>query len=873
MENLQTFLQYFWNPLFQMLKDIKDVKWVDIWKCISLEDALEINSSSPFSVNFTPNWNFWSVNTIWKPTTRKASDVGTVWIINALFIDIDLKGLHWETMESLYSLITKTIYTYKVTPTFIVQSWGGYHLYWIIDQSIRAGLTLETVRPITEYFQRIFPWADKSCKFTVDRLMRLPTSNHRKTWEPILVDVIQYNEDAIINKEAIDKALMFLAREEEMGRVEAKARTLHWLVEFDKCKDIPMPKVFEALPTRKYMWFNYSFCLEWEEIAAIINWVKVKTDWYKYNKVWNFVNCFSFSEHPLEERPRWWPYSFVYYYFDKSAFDTNKFFTEKFWIRFLAKDEKWDEYVVQEFEKDDYKIEITNKKTTMSYQISLASGKKRTTCKELFKVPIEVIWKWKTKYKFDFSELDSDQFAYIFNICWKQTLVHRIPTKKKFNEYYSSTLFYYWEDDHLWYLFEAIDKSTSVQEMEIIMKNWIYDWYTLLWWEKIVVKKDTNACIIPNLPFRLKIWDQVSVKEALDDFIKIYKPEIAVPAFLQTLALAGMNLRNLDTIYPWLLLTWMSWHWKTQMCHLLKWLIWYETKAREYSLPHITPQPLSQYATDYSILFLEELTKEVNPKTEETLRNIINRNKGWRWIANWNLFYNFCSWLFVTWERTFKDFSLNNRFVILTIDKQFWQPNWKDHFNKVASSVCTEEVYWIYYKVKDTINKTYKDINKELSSETDNKRAIDVRSFIFVVNRIFDLWISQKDLKSYMNINLKRTWLLWNNDTNESMELLSILNRWVFRREFIYMITDFWWNVQHSFQPADDSAFQKSISTLNFLSLKINEKCWSDVMSVNNYWILFNIKASSPEIDVIVKILDTVHRANYKNVYTSTQSF
>ena len=59
----------------------------------------------------------------------------------------------------------------------------------------------------------------------------------------------------------------------------------------------------------------------------------------------------------------------------------------------------------------------------------------------------------------------------------------------------------------------------------------------------------------------------------------------------------------------------------------------------------------------------------VSEKTEEALRNIINRDKGARGIGVDNAYYNFRSPLFLTGERTLKDESLNNRFVVLVMSE------------------------------------------------------------------------------------------------------------------------------------------------------------------------------------------------------------
>jgi hypothetical protein len=82
---------------------------------------------------------------------------------------------------------------------------------------------------------------------------------------------------------------------------------------------------------------------------------------------------------------------------------------------------------------------------------------------------------------------------------------------------------------------------------------------------------------------------------------------------------------------------------------------------------------LKQAASDYSVLFLEELTQKVSPYTEELVRNVVNRDIAARGSLDKNIEFNLRAPVFCVGERSFKDESLNNRFVICVTSRKQWR--------------------------------------------------------------------------------------------------------------------------------------------------------------------------------------------------------
>ena len=246
--------------------------------------------------------------------------------------------------------------------------------------------------------------------------------------------------------------------------------------------------------------------------------------------------------------------------------------------------------------------------------------------------------------------------------------------------------------------------------------------------------------------------------------LKSFDERFVYLPILQTSAMMLMNVWQ-DTIqipiYPALMLTGNTGRWKSTLVNILKSYWWYFGKSRELSVGwrNASPQPVRQAATDWSILFLEEVTWVINPATEATVRAIINRDNASTWVSAWkNITYNFKSPILALWQRTFSEDSINNRFLIMDMDQQkkIWT---QEEVNEPLSFSCTEYVYKKAYENLHLIKSLYEKFSETLIKEELIHRAKDAVVFIFIMNEILDMRIPFPRLLEHVKRHLKNVWL------------------------------------------------------------------------------------------------------------------
>ena len=275
-------------------------------------------------------------------------------------------------------------------------------------------------------------------------------------------------------------------------------------------------------------------------------------------------------------------------------------------------------------------------------------------------------------------------------------------------------------------------------------------------------------------------------------------------------------------------------------------MLGYAPNARVMSLPWITPQPLKQAASDYSVLFLEELTQKVWEGTEELLRNIVNRDLASRGMLDGNVDFPLRSPLFVVGERTFKDESLNNRFCSIISSRKHWKKDSKEKLAHLEKITAYEEIYSKFNEYSDWISEMAKDYSLELVKQGFDSRNADTYAFMFVSNNIFELWIDEEELFNICKKMLQKVGLVDSPEEDHRTALKSLITRICVSRQAGILIKDIKVNwvphLQYSVTFYSEDIYQKYRGLLNTSIMEINEELWERVWRANSTAMTFTVK-------------------------------
>jgi hypothetical protein len=549
------FLKDFWAPLIQTIKpDDVEYKSKFDFSVYSMSDVLvQLNKTTPHWLFFTPNGNYWDLQEVWKKIVRNEGSHWQEPYMNALVIDVDIKW-HFKSKDECLAHIADVRSRFYMKPTRVVESWWWYHMYWIIDPAERKLCMWLDMFRVSRFMTTLFIWWDMNCQATskVSWLMRLPWSLHHKSKTPFEVKIIEYNPESKYKASDIEMSLKYLDSIESNNKPLKEFQTMSWMSKFTKVNDIPFSDIFIKLEKYpKYMgWQSYIFKLASDNSIAIVSQDSevTETNWYKYWKEKNAVHCFSRDRHPINERPIGWVYAFLYHYFDKKHANIFKFLKNEFNIDAVEWNYTDWEWLEMKLEEDWYTIEFTNKRVSL---IRNTDVNKTIVRSDLLRMPMKIIGKSKSKVTQTMWESDVDQKIYLIEYDWNNDILYRFTTKKKFNEKYWHTLFYYWDDNDLWLLYEAIDKSEKVPFMETIALNWVYDECVVLWWKVIYWKTNAHIAVPQNMHYDLSNWEQTTIKEFIKKLCECYDENVAVPIVLQAVAMALMNKRDTKKLYAW----------------------------------------------------------------------------------------------------------------------------------------------------------------------------------------------------------------------------------------------------------------------------------------------------------------------------------
>lgn len=827
----EEFLSHFKHHFRRILPTKDTAKWnISNNTNKSFEEVLILNEQEPSHLYFIPNWNYALTNSIWSTVNLNIENVwrSECWVY-AYILDFNLVKFPGFTMDSLLNHIKSMLEERLIIPwRYIVRTKKWYHVYFILDHDDRDQIfeiywydQLKIVKFVADAL-----WADWTTKVTTNvwALFRLPYSYYWNLWEKELIKIVS-KQDKYVKLKDVDKLMTYIKQYESMDR--AYKNVVRWV-----------------------NWIKYRDFIErdikW--VIEIINWrLEYYIDQSKIiidnnsiqSKIWeNLFENFAWNIYQIIWCMAKWVESKI-----KSILENYFWFTTK-----IVRKEDWPDYSIEwnwfwiNFYEDNVQLKtyVANNKWDLVEKTKI-----------IFRNNIKILWRWRSNSSKMWWEWDSENSVFIFDLNWEEKIVQNITDKKTFNRKYPD-MFFFWDDNDLWLFFHWLSTCDYVNAVDIYERNWYYDdvcilgdrcivWYI---WQWKIMLNDNSFELAEDV-------EQITVLEYFDKFRKCYKDEFAIPLFLAALSLAWMNLRNALEVNPAVLVSWKTWCGKSTVAALLKRMLWYSPNVREMALPGITPQPLKQVASDNAILFLEELTNRVWASTEELLRNVVNRDKAARWWIEWNTWWNFRSPLRVNGERTFKDESLNNRFCSFIMSQNYWKEWAWDFINSLFKYTSYMDVYNTFINNRDIINDLVIKYKEQLLEKWYNARSCDVRSYIFVINDIFNFNFSFDELCKYVDIHLESTW----QKTVKTFSWILAFERFMTVNIISNKINitvmeekkkDKSWNMEtfyvFNLLFIDENIYQQNRWSLNSVVAEINTSYDATLFEVDEWWIMWHLR-------------------------------
>lgn len=499
-------LWLFWTPWIFILPewDPSLQRTVDINKYYNYNTYMKANDQQWYWLFFTPNWNLGKVNSVWETINRKKDSCEQY--ISCLYVDIDLKNSQCDNMEKLLKVTLDTILIDKLPVQYIVQSWWWYHLYMFVkpnERNMAWQTFINKYKDIQETLSKVFDWWDKS-SHSLNKLMRLPRTKYRRNIpirvtkllkvnyinNKIEVEEIETEEQIYIDEDlslSVENINAFIENTSEIKQVKTKWAEYIWDMWSFQINAIPIVDIIEKLHSypREYEWITYEFWLKWNRIVLKQDWQTYIPDWYKVNREENYVHNFSMWAHPIEERPRWPSFSFMYHYFKRDITLLNKFLTDEYNISLTKWWTEWENYICLPTES--WYIYFTEK--WVFYAKSVFNKKAKTYEDiqiKLFDVAVYIKWVIRTDYDL-YWESDEENFFYmLYNTKTKSEMIIEYTVDRKwFNKkYWKKWLIFLGSEFDLIDFYNAINKAADswvVREYDLRYLNGWYQDYFVMW--------------------------------------------------------------------------------------------------------------------------------------------------------------------------------------------------------------------------------------------------------------------------------------------------------------------------------------------------------------------------------------------------------
>lgn len=780
------------------------------------------------------NYLWWTI-VLWQdrddakvPATHSL-DIRTAKEFNAsspvgLFLKLDYK--------SSFAIKTKSISWLIIEPSVIVKTNGYYECHYIIKSDDQSKFQLSYSKELESftkwlaniqwweilYYARI-PWsidytnnARYECDFETKWRKGLSYEDMKWYFNSYFIDIETHLESFKFFKKAsksILRPIMSIEIPELLTKLSSYPRD--WIDEIILEKDNSI--------TLREKW----------------TWLTSMLPWYKYIPHLNKIVVVSTNENNGIDFPRWDVITFLFFYFWRN--------TVELWKFLLA------EYKIILY---DYMSDLKNV-STINYGWCTIEFKESwvfmTTIKEsedwpvpktriVFRRHVKIFGKMFTDVVDTLRWIVTTEIQYLCEDvnASSELLLKPASTKKEFNKMFlGKWISFYWTDEDINLFFEALYHSTDVPEIPCVDKNWFYDWFVVLWWKVLFWSPQEHYHFQPSHTFELSEWDQITPKEYLEKLQSIYSDRVASIALLQAIALAWMNIwSNISIeqqIAPSMFISWSTWTGKTTLVSMIKKALWYWLKSRIMSCWSTTPQPIKVAATDQSILFLEEFTDASVQAKEDLFRSIINREEWSRWMPGTNIKFIYKSNLFASWEMLPSAESLMNRFVTVYLKQEDAIGSY-ELINDMQRYSISRYIYNTYLTFdKQLFKKLYDEYRTYTIKLWYNARVAEVRTPIFVVNKMHKVWVKEDDIIEYMKYFLSSVWV----QTSQSKKHDDIVYSWLKNIIFSAVMERQWHiNVKHY----DDDMI---IAYLYFKQWYYNRNVWH----INNYmemtWLSYRI--------------------------------
>lgn len=346
---------------------------------------------------------------------------------------------------------------------------------------------------------------------------------------------------------------------------------------------------------------------------------------------------------------------------------------------------------------------------------------------------------------------EKEEMDYLIKYCvsWKRkwknkyALIKKYATVKEYNNDMVNADWYplfIWDDLSLKLFYWCFDDATD-DTLEHYDTYWIPEEYGHVWsWYYYhPITKEPFAVLWSEQLFGDKLsfldWSDMSTNWLIDHTLKetnlqeycnkvreIGKNHIRLKSFINAWWCASMNLKELMKQMWWSVSTnlsvyWPTQSWKSTLMQLIMSFVWYKyantdstiwskkvNGIRVVTLNWTTPDPFKTACTDYSSLFVDEVTSKDNSnkiqflKTQSILREAINWTITQRWSPWWNSFIRSMNTNIISfWETPYSDESVRNRFVRIRISQWTYYKNNKQAFEYCASHTCCKEIHYFRY--------------------------------------------------------------------------------------------------------------------------------------------------------------------------------
>lgn len=783
-------LSLFWNSAMFILSEWEPsaVRTADFSKFYDDDAYIKINNNQAYGLYFTPNGNFGNLNTVWEKIVRAKTD-GEEYI-SSLYIDVDMRASDYTDMDRLLKNILETVEIDWMPIQYIVQTGNGYHLYMFIKEEYRRIVAQEfgnKFREIQENLAKNFEWWDTR-SHSINKLMRMPFSKYWRTipakttklfkviWEDrsTKLEEITSTEQITLDDSkclTLDMIQYYCNNISEVSVKKQKSQEYIWDIGSSQINIIPITEVINKLKwyPREHMWKTYEFWLKNSRIILKIDWQTYVPDGYKVNIANNYVHNFSLDQYNVDERPRWPVFPFLYNYFKKDITQLNKFLTDEFQISLMKW--WWDDENYICLPTETWYIYFTDK--WVLYGKSVFNKKAKTyedVQIKLFDSPIYIKWIIKTDYDL-FWETEEKNVYYLFYNAktWTDIIIEYTSDRKAFNKkYWKKGLIFFGSEYDLLDFYNTINHAADnkvVKEFDFrYLNGWYKDWFVI--WDKIYdrnaeeIDYNTKDIILKtnNIARTFENKD-VSLMEFGDKLCKVCTNRVAMIWLTTFVALFLWHKFRTPILWkykqqvlmPWLFFSWVTKSGKSTILTILKNAAEITLEARKYSVIWTSPQPLKQAATDDFILHLEEFTGMIWDQKETIIRDILNKARTARWMADgWNTYYIFRSSLLLDWEHMPKSASVANRCVVV--------PMFDTPEEKIGNEKTLADMIGLSF-LKDIIKKSYEYTSADIldvfkkSEQTLLKFGITDRrlllyTFILTVNRVFNIFLEDELLKA-----------------------------------------------------------------------------------------------------------------------------